>query len=243
MKVGKGRALIYLLALIFTQSSYSQSEFRPAKFRDFDKIHTKIAFPRKGRDVNRIFPCKLFLPLNGRIKDVYCARKENDRDDWLYKRAIYNALINARMDRAMVNGKARTVILSFMVAFIREGSDETIEIYLNHATEFEKHGLNYTAPQLIIPLNRRAKAACRRNYGRLGVITVVDIAGLAQTVKITGSDGTPQCKRSLLERFKNALYIPAHSNGVPVKAMYYQPTIFRFEGRRIISANSIGSRL
>lgn len=224
------KAIIFslLLGVFFTQLAAAETEFRPAKFRDKDKIHEKIAFPRKGGDVSLIIPCKLYLPLSGRISSVSCHVKDRSGVDWLFERAIYDVLSTARMERAMVNGKAKSVWVYFMVAFFREGSEKSIEVHLNHGAEYDQFGIDYIGPQRLQPLNRILHLKkCKQNTN-VWVKTVVETDGTASSAKIFTGTATERCKAALQDQYLRSSYIPAHHKGKPVKAMYYQSLAGRF---------------
>ena len=231
MNIFKGNILLLIACLSFSQIAFSQSKFEPAKFRDSDKIIEKIAFPRKGGDVSYLIPCNILLPLNGRIAGVYCHLKSDDKHAWLFERAVYKALAGAKMSRAMVDGKARSVWLNLMVAFNREGSEKSIELYLNHASEFERYGPTYVDPQRLIPLDPVVSLSnCRRN-ANIWIEAIVDIEGKTSEIGIHGGKGAENCTTTLLKEYENTLFIPAHYQGQVVSAQFYEPLTTYFESQ------------
>ena len=245
MSISKGKGLLLIVCLAFSQIALAQSEFEPAKFRDGDKIVEKIAFPRKGGDVNYSIPCNILLPLSGRIEAVVCYMESNDKHAWLFERAIYNALRGARMDRAMANGKARSVWLNFMVAFNRNGPEKSVEIYLNHASEFEKYGLSYIDPQRLIPLETEVSLSYCKPNSNVWIETIVGVEGMPGGTKVVGDEEATKCKNVLFGEYENSSFIPAHYKGQPVESQFYESLTGLFESKdyiKMLSARALSDR-
>ena len=121
---------IIICSILFYSTHAGATDFVPAEFWH-DKTVRKIAFPRVKGDIVKAIPCGAYLFLSGRLKGVHCFLDVNDKSSIAFEQAIYEGLRKAKLKRALIDGKAKSVWLNFEVVFERKSAQESISIIQN----------------------------------------------------------------------------------------------------------------
>ena len=202
------------------------SSFTPANFVEGKKsLKNRVNFPRVKDDVHVVVTCDSHATARERIDDARCSSPHDP--ELKYTLAVRRAARSARLTPAIVNGKKQDVVFQFSVVFSRQGDTETISVYPHSRNNVERYGLNYIG----------AQAHKLSVFPKSCIVNNISAAYIVMAVVHVASDGTPKqielvegqikppkaCRKSLLQRMRNALWIPAFHQGSPVESISVIP--------------------
>ena len=195
------------------QPEDEEVEFVPAMFPDDERalVH-KVKFPDVEGDVRVTLLCDSAVTSQGRFDRTFCFTE--GRDLVAYELAVFNAVLKARMIPARVRGKKEHVWFQFSVAFNKTGEKKSIQVFPNQLHNIGEYGIDYIGPQRYDFTG--AGTACMPVHG-IWLSMTVDEHGIPHDLQLLGDAGG-FCAEAVVDLVRTALYIPAFSNGRPVKA-------------------------
>ncbi len=221
--------IILITCLLTTQSANSQ-DMRPA---DFDypeadrRMDTLLEFPEISGNISVVMNCVSRIQANGKMEDTGCYLQNNYDEPFM--RAIGAAARKARMNPAIVDGKAREIFLQFRVEFNKEGEQQTIDYYLNPGWEenVKAYGFRHVAGQRVIGRNEPWNDACpKRARWSLWVRAYLGPDGRAESPTLQHADGimpTESCLNAIRQTIVASQYTPALADGEAVPSTFIEP--------------------
>ena len=219
-----------LIPLLLLGQAVLAQDMRPA---DFDhpeadrRMDTLLEFPEIKGDISVIMNCVSRIKANGKMDGTGCFLMNNYDEPFM--RAINAAAKKARMNPAIVNGKAQEVFLQFRVEFNQEGENQTIDYYLNPGWEenVKAYGFRHVAGQRVIGRNEPWNDACpKRARWSLWVRAYLGPDGRAESPSIQHTDGiapTESCLAAIRQTIVASQYTPALADGEPVPSTFIEP--------------------
>lgn len=225
------RTLILLVALVMAASeAMAQADFRPADFNveeDKRRLDTLIEFPEVSGDLSVMMLCFSVIETNGKMDNTGCYLQNNYEGP--FAEAVNKAAKKARLNPAIIDGKARDVYLQFRVEFIAEKDQRDIYIYLNPGYEenIKAYGFDHIAGQRAIGRNEPWSNACpkRAQYSVL-VKAFLGEDGRAASPSVSHSSGvmpTQACQDAIKQTIIQSRYTPAMADGQPVPSSFVEP--------------------
>lgn len=195
----------------------SELIFRPAALTDrANSIQNRVRFPKGSTDVSVAFDCTSVASDHGEIGVTSCIPVGSSSPP--FERAVGNAVERALVAPAIADGRPRTVRLQYRVAFERQGTQERVQVLLNHGLQVRTFGAAYSGPQRILE-GKTLPFSCDRDF-RVSVSATVTEEGRAEGVALEpGSTGGEQCRADIVESFRTSRFIPAFADGKPVRAL------------------------
>ena len=221
---------IAIIALLLAAFSTNAQDMRPA---DFDhpeadrRMDTLLVFPEIKGDISVVMNCFARVKANGKMEGTSCYLQNNY--DEPFARAIGVAGKKARMNPAIVDGRAREIFLQFRVEFIKEGENQTIDYYLNPGYEenVKAYGFRHVAGQRVIGKKEPWNDACpKRARYAVWVRAYLGPDGRADSPTIQHADGitpTQGCLDAIKRTVVGSLYTPALADGEPVPSTFVEP--------------------
>jgi hypothetical protein len=203
-------------------SSASSTETKPATFGEASAERFKLQFDESDYDLSEelIVRCGTRLEVDGSVRVLMCeAEPERGRNSRKALRTVQRLVKDLTLEPARVDGIETQVWYNFAVV-ISPGDEETL-IVNNHLYSQEKLGRDYSAPQ------RYDYPAWRGCIGMPGdgihVRAEISSSGEVLDVdSIGGRQGYASCVTRASMNVRNSKFIPAVSNGVPVKALFVE---------------------
>ena len=222
--------LLRLFSLLLLCQAGLAQDMRPA---DFDhpeadrRMDTLLEFPEISGNISVILNCVSRIQANGKMEGTGCFLQNNYDEPFM--RAIATAAKKARMNPAIVNGKAQEIFLQFRVEFNQEGENQTIDYYLNPGWDenVKAYGFRHVAGQRVIGKNEPWSDACpKRARWSLWVRAYLGPDGRAESPTLQLTDGiTPveSCLEAIRQTIVNSQYTPALADGEPVPSTFIEP--------------------
>ena len=225
----KTRFLPFTLLLI-ASGALAQGEFRPANF-DFEedkrRLGTLIEFPEVTGDLTVMLLCFSRIQTNGKMESTGCYLQNNYEGP--FADAVNKAAKKARLNPAIVDGKAREIYLQFRVEFIAEKEERSIYFYLNPGYEenVKAYGYDHIAGQRVIMRNEPWSNACPKR-AKFSVLAKAFLGedGRADSPSLSHSQGvmpTPACQEAIKETILRSRYTPAMADGYAVPSSFVEP--------------------
>lgn len=198
-------------------------KYTPAGFADTDKpLPTLIKFPGARKDADVQIRCDTVITDDGTLTQLVCYGP--DRRKMSYKNAIFDVIRDIEFVPATINGDPKTVIMQFILHFVRKDEVENIYLYPNHGHDADNYGTEYTGVQRY-DWGQWSSHDCRGHHLRyiVGSRTIIGSDGGYQEHKLLkGKQEIGPCEESINEHIKSGSYIPAMNAGVPVQAEFVE---------------------
>ena len=219
---------IYLIFLFIFSPVYGQGQ--PADFKHSEekrRLENLIIFPEISGNISVIMSCFSRIQTNGKMKDTGCYLKNNY--DGPFQKAVSTGARKARMNPALIGGKAREIFLQFLVGFKQEKEEQTISFYLNpgYPENIKAYGSSHIAGQRAINKNETWNSACpKRARWAVYVKTYLGADGIADVPSIQHIDGVvpvAACQNAIKQTIRMSQYTPAFADGVAVPSTFVEP--------------------
>lgn len=217
------------VTLFMLSFAASAEDRRPANF-DYEDSEKRFAnllqFPETRGNVTVILNCFSQVQPNGKMKDTGCYMKDNF--DTPYVVAVANAAKKARMNPAIVNGKAQRIFLQFRVAFKAEGEDRIIRYYMNTGYEenIQAYGTDYFAGQRVIGKKEPWQKVCpEKAKFNLWARAYLGEDGQVSNVSLVHGNGimpVARCQDAIKQTILASAFTPAISDGMPVPSTFVE---------------------
>ena len=222
--------ILPLALLAFAAGALAQDNFRPANF-DFEedkrRLDKLIEFPEVTGDLSVMLLCASRIQSNGKMVDTGCYLQNNYEGP--FAEAVNKAAKKARLNPAIVDGKAREVYLQFRVEFIAEKEERSIYFYLNPGYEenIKAYGFDHVAGQRVIGRNEPWNEACPKR-AKFSVLAKAFLGedGRADSPSLSHSQGvmpTPACQEAIKQTILQSRYTPAMADGYAVPSSFVEP--------------------
>lgn len=239
--------------LVFTSLVVSAQENRPATFdyKDNEKqLQNLIIFPKEvtGK-VALVLSCVSRIQPNGKMDDTGCY--QTNQYEQAFASSVLKAARKARMNPAIVNGKAQEIYLQFRVEFIREKAlpkkdddkgdkkkkkkeeeepvdvGRAVHLYLNPGYEENvlEYGYEHIAGQRVIGKEPWQDICPSRAKFSLWVRAFLSEEGIAASPTIEFGNGirpVADCLDAIENTIITSQYAPAMAEGVPVPSTYIE---------------------
>jgi hypothetical protein len=222
------RYILALLPLVLAGPLQGQDGPRPANF-DFDedkrRMDTLIEFPDIEGDLTVMLLCFSKVQPNGKMKDTGCYAPKNY--DEPFAMAVNKAAKKARMNPAIIGGKAREIYLQFRAEFISDKGNRTIDFYLNpgYQENIAAYGFDHIAGQREIGRESWMDVCPKRANFSLLARAFLGENGRAESPALEHTGGimpTPKCQDAIKQTLLNSRYTPAYADGQPVPSSFVE---------------------
>ena len=228
------KASVFVIVLFATQTastlvlaedqSTAVPVFTPANFVEGKKsLQNLIKFPKVEEDVSVIVTCYSRGTARGYIRRARCSTSNDS--DLKFTLVVSRACKSARLTPATVNGRKEEINFQFSVIFTKNGESEEIAVYPHNRNNVDKFGLDYVGAQLY-KMSEFPKG-CYVVRGSIFVVSIVSVGtdGKPKTINLYKGpyEITGACERIIMQRFKDALWIPAFHDGSPVESTWTNP--------------------
>jgi hypothetical protein len=195
----------------------------PAHFTDDPKsLQNRIRFPSNRPDEIVDVFCEARLSSRGAFRNTFC--KATKPGLYGYELASAMAARTARIAPAILDGEPREIWFQYRVEFEKKAGRESIRAYANQARQITTYGPDYTSPQRLLPLDTGPtyRAVCQPGL-QVWAHATISVTGEAEAVSVKpGSRVSGSCRRLVTDDILKSRYIPAHADGVPVRALYME---------------------
>jgi hypothetical protein len=216
------------ILLLVAGAALSADDMRPANFEHEEskrRLDKRIVFPKMTRDATVMLLCISQVAANGKMKETGCYTKDQFEVD--FSSAVIKGAKKARMNPAVVNGKAQKIYLQFRVEFIAKGDDRKINLYLNpgYAENVEAYGVEYVAAQRVIGKEPWQDICPQRAKYLLTLKAFVGEdgrSGSPSLEKVSGIMPTPDCQNTIKDTILSSSFTPGMADGYPVPSAYVE---------------------
>jgi len=223
------KAIFTALTTVLCSAALAQGEFRPADF-DFEedkrRMDRLVVFPEIKGDVSVMLLCFSRVQPNGKMENTGCYLQNNYDEPFVT--AVNKAASKARMNPAIIDGKAREIYLQFRVEFVAEKEDRRIHFHLNPGYEenVKAYGEDHIAGTRAFQKKEKWMQICpRRANFAVWARAYLGEDGKADSVSVVHADGimpTAACQEAIKQTILSSKYTPAYAEGVPVPSTYVE---------------------
>ena len=222
------RYLLALLPLFLVGNAYGQDGFRPANF-DFEedkrRMDKLIEFPDIEGDLTVMLLCFSRVQPNGKMESTGCYAPKNY--DEPFAMAVNKAAKKARMNPAIIDGKAREIYLQFRAEFISDKGVRTIDFYLNpgYQENIAAYGFDHIAGQRTLGREPWQDVCPKRANFSLLARAFLGEDGRAESPSLEHTGGilpTAKCQDAIKQTLLDSRYTPAYADGQPVPSSFVE---------------------
>lgn len=201
--------------------------YAPASFGDGEKsLGQLIEFPELRGDANATISCITLVTRKGKLKDHGCYLR--NPGDETFVAAVQKVAKKARLQPAMLDGRAVEVVFQYRVNFISKGEEQSLDFVANpgYPENVEAYGQRHIAAQRAFD-KEKWKAACPK-HAKFVVLAKVNVdfdgsAGAANLSHVDGINITEKCENALVESLLASRFVPAMVDGEAVPSTYLEP--------------------
>ncbi len=219
---------VMIALLLVAVTAQSADDMRPADFEHAEskrRLAERIEFPEMTRDATVMIHCNSQIAASGKMTKTGCYTKDNF--DTAFAAAIMKAAKKARLNPAIIGGKARNIYLQFRVEFIAEGEKRDIYLYRNpgHAENIEAYGYDYVAAQRVVGKERWQDICPQRASYLLRLKAFVGEDGQSgnpNLERVSGIMPTLDCQNAIKDTILLSSFTPAIADGYPVPSAFVE---------------------
>ncbi len=222
------RYLLAILPLFLVGNAYGQDGFRPANFvfeEDKRRMDKLIEFPDIEGDLTVMLLCFSRVQPNGKMESTGCCAPKNYDEPFAI--AVNKAAKKARMNPAIIDGKAREIYLQFRAEFISDKGVRTIDFYLNpgYQENIAAYGFDHIAGQRALGREPWQDVCPKRANFSLLARAFLGEDGRAESPSLEHTGGimpTPKCQDAIKQTLLDSRYTPAYADGEPVPSSFVE---------------------
>jgi len=221
--------ILTALFLIMTACAAAAEGTQPANFdheEDKRRMDKLIEFPEIKGNIAVVLSCFSQIQANGKMESTGCFLQNNH--DETFVAAVNKAAQKARMNPAIIDGKARKIFLQFRVEFIAQEEQKRIHFYLNPGYEenVKAYGFEHIAGQRVIGKDEPWNSACpQRAKYNVWVRAYLGEDGRADSPTVEHANGiipTAACQDAIKQTIIESRYTPTLADGEPVPSTYIE---------------------
>lgn len=200
--------------------------FTHANFVSGDRsMLSLVDFPDVDGDIAVNVTCIGLATAKGRLREALCSAPNDP--DLEFTMAVSRRFNSSRLVPATVDGKSEQVDFQFIVAFKKEGDNESIEVYPNNAKNTDRLGLEYFSAQRYSPYVWPSRCDTWGRQPLIMEVAIVDATGRARDVNIISAEDEVKeiCRAGLINQLQNGRWIPASYNGEYVESVWINPIV------------------
>lgn len=222
-------ARISVCLLLIASSLVAAADFRPANFNIEDpkqRLDRLLKFPDVKGDVSLILSCFSKVQSTGKMQDTGCFMK--DQYDQPFALAVHKAAKKARMNPALIGGKAKQIYLQFRVEFSAEGEEKNIYFHMNpgYQENIDAYGYQHIAGQRVFHEKESWLEACpKRARFAVWARAYLSAEGKAENPTIVHADGvlpTETCQNAIRQTIVASEYTPTFADGEAVPSTFVE---------------------
>lgn len=221
--------IIVCLLLITSTVAVAAGNFRPANFDVAEakqRMDRLVLFPEVKGNVSVMLTCFSQVQSSGKMEKTGCFTK--DQYDQPYAMAVNKAAKKARMNPALIGGKAKRIYLQFRVEFIAEGDEKNIYFHMNpgYQENIDAYGYQHIAGQRVFHDKEIWLEACpKRARFAVWARAYLSEDGKAENPSIVHADGvmpTSTCQDAIRQTIVASEYTPTIADGEAVPSTFVE---------------------
>ena len=225
-RVSTAALLLSILAASPLSTAQEQSRFTHAIFVEGERSMANLVdFPDVDGDIEVVVTCTGIASAKGRLQEAKCsAPNDPDLDFTMAVSRRFNA---ARLVPATVDGNSEEVDFQFVVHFIQENDEQSVNVYPNNSKNVDRLGLDYVSAQRFSPYVWPNRCGSWRREELILEVAIIDTTGKPRDVDMITAESSlrTSCKSALINQLNDGRWIPASYKGQFVDSIWVNPII------------------
>ncbi len=212
-----------------------ESRFSPATFKSGeDSLEARFFLPRTSKGEELTIFCSALISVRGIIEEQRCNWDHSNKP---YRIPAGNAIRNARLNPATVDGKKVIAYIKYAYKIQDKDGESTVKVYPHHFVNSQYYGDDYIAPQSYVAgteldamdsaffgkpwMERVVPRKCLKS-ARVFLKMKIEKDGKVDGVEVLDKPRPKSCGKSIADAVAEANYIPAFFNGQAAASIYVE---------------------